>query len=79
MSFIKVQKEITKTPLNVSIDSDVSEELDRYVAWMLRKSKSMKKPAVVQAILSEAMKRDKEFRESQKAAPAEISRKGKVA
>lgn len=82
MPFINIEDDEKKVQVSVSISSGVSDELENYVAWMLGKSTKMKKPLVVEKILQEAMKRDKEYQASKKAAaaPSEISaKKTKVA
>jgi hypothetical protein len=80
MAFINLKDKPENGSLNVSISGEVIADLDKYVEFIRTKAKGATKAVVVEEILRTAMKRDKEFKESQKAvAPTAITQKGKVA
>lgn len=60
--FIKVDAPKQRKSLTVSIGTDVLEELDRYVQFCKSQEPKVEKPFVVQELLREALKRDKEFK-----------------
>lgn len=81
MAFINLKDKPENALLNVSISGDVIADLDRYVDFIKTKAKGATRAAVVEEILRTAMKKDKEFKGTVKAAaPTAIStHKGKVA
>jgi hypothetical protein len=77
MAFINLKDKAENGLLSVSISEDVIAELDKYVEFIKTKAKGATRAAVVEEVLRTAMKRDKEFKQSQK--PTAITHKGKVA